>query len=158
MTTQFDRNSVILLRGDLEAVESGLFMARFQSESGGGEPGVQCGVRVESLCSLYDQLMQADEANELDWTDDLPGCEEISDLLDILWSRWLALAEYSDGTIQKCIEHGVPPDRVVRLSQLIVDVRAFLNPSDVLTGGMLAVHDAAAAEYARGEYLEGLVD
>ena len=158
MTAQFDRDSVILLRGVLEAVEAGLFTARFRDESGGGEPGVQCGARVESLCSLYDRLMGADDANELDWTNDLPGCEEISDLLDILWRRWLALAEFTVARLSKCVGAGVPADRVVRLSQLIVDVRAFLNPSDVLAGGMLAVHNASVAEYARGEYLEGLVD
>lgn len=158
MTTQLDRNSVDLLRGLLDTVESGFFAARLRIGSDGVEQASQCRERLDLLCSLYDQLMGADNANELAWTRDVAGCEETSDLLNILWSRWLALADLALAGLRKCVGHNVPPDQVARLSQLIIEVRAFLNPSDVLAGGMLAIRDAAVAEYARGEFLEGLVD
>ena len=99
-----------------------------------------------------------DIANDMAWMKDGPRCKEINEALNILWKRWLALAQHADSVASRLPRGGDEVGELAALRKLAVEVKAFLNPSYVISGKMLEFCEEAMAEYARGETHEGLVD
>ena len=153
MTKNPPRDGVAEVRGQIDRLETSLFDGAWD-ETQAAPPAET----ARQLTAMFVILESVDNANEMAWTEDRPRCKEISDALNSLGKRWLALAQHADLLASEAPEPGDGTGDLVALRKLIVEVKAFLNPSYVLAGGMLAIHDAAVAEYARGEFLEGLVD
>lgn len=154
MTKTLDRNSIAAIRAAIDAVESQKFHGLTQTTP----PLAAAEADLEHLLAIHDQLIRADHNNELDWIRDVPGSEEVHRLLETLFARWLAVSDLA------CPGERSPEPPVAgsatheRLRMAMLDIRAALNPSYILSGRMLEIRDEAIAEYRRGEFLEGLVD
>lgn len=155
MTKNPPRDGVAEVRGQIDRLETALLEAAWNESP---DEANQLAATVAQLVGLFDIQETIDIANEMAWADDGPRCKEISEALNILWKRWLALAEHADLVVSQSPQPGDGVSELAALRKLVVEVKAFLNPSYVLAGKMLEFRDEAIAEYARGETLEGLVD
>ena len=157
MTKNPPRDGVAEVRGQIDRLETALFDAACRDDPDEAARRAQCAAAVASLPGLYERLEDLDLANVVAWGEDRPGSAEVNELLTVLWKRWLALADNAAESVTR-LGVGPPIDGLDGVRRLIVEVKAFLNPSYVLAGKMLEFRDEAIAEYARGETLEGLVD
>lgn len=157
MTKNPPRDGVAEVRGQIDRLETALFEAAWSDETDETAQRGECAESLVNLPKLFERLEDLDLANVVAWGEDRPGSAEVDELLTILWKRWLALA---DNAAEAATRNGggSPVEGIDEVRQLIVEVKAFLNPSYVLAGKMLEFRDEAIAEHARGETLEGLVD
>jgi len=149
------RDGVTEVRGQIDRLETALMEAAWTESSDAAKLSA---TTVAQLLGLFELQESIDIANEMAWVKDGPRCREISDALNILWNRWLALAEHASLVESQSPAGGDGTTGIAALRRLVVEVKAFLNPSYVLAGKMLEFRDEAIAEHARGETLEGLVD
>ncbi len=155
MTKNPPRDGVAEVRGQIDRLETALLEAAWNESA---DEASQLAATVAQLVGLFELQESIDTANEMAWTKDGPRCQEISNALNILWKRWLALAEHADLVASQSPQCGDGVGELAALRKLTVEVKAFLNPSYVISGKMLEFCEEAMAEYARGETLEGLVD
>ena len=155
MTKNPPRDGVAEVRGQIDRLETALLEAAWNESP---DEADQLAATVAQLVGLYEIQETIDIANDMAWMKDGPRCKEINEALNILWKRWLALAQHADSVASRLPRGGDEVGELAALRKLAVEVKAFLNPSYVISGKMLEFCEEAMAEYARGETLEGLVD
>ena len=149
------RDGVAGVRGQIDRLETALFDGTCRDVPDEAARRAEYAGTLATLPALFERLEDLDIANVVAWGDDRPGSAEVDQFLTVLWKRWLALADHA---ATRFGVGGLHAEGIDEVRRLIVEVKAFLNPSYVIAGKMLEFCEAAMAEHARGETLEGLVD